>query len=246
MLSGEISILGGGNHCKKIPDPIIWLGKINTEPENIYGKKRFRFFNKEEFSIAINILIKEGKIFDSEDKESIVEFLRNTRELDMIAIGTYISTTESIENGSLVDFMQTFNFTDMELYDALTVLMNSVRFPKSTKKTQVISEHFANQFYECNKGGIFTSADLVYGLTYTMLVLDTILHNKLIKQKISSAEVVGFIKRHLMHDDFPKEYIEGIYKRVQEKPFWGENDQPPQQGVFSKLKKKITSVIKNL
>ncbi|RCI06880.1 hypothetical protein CU098_010544 [Rhizopus stolonifer] len=76
----------------------------------------------------------------------------------------------------LYEYMKYFVFSDMRLDSAFRKLCNKLYFKAEAQQIDRILESFANRYWECNPNCLFGSADVVYAVVYSLLLLNTDLH----------------------------------------------------------------------
>lgn len=68
------------------------------------------------------------------------------------------------------------DFSSMTIVQALRKQLDGFRLPGEAQKVDRIMEKFASRYVECCGLGEFTSADTVYILSYSIIMLATDLH----------------------------------------------------------------------
>ena len=77
-------------------------------------------------------------------------------------------------------YIDALDFTGLELDEALRLCISRFRIPGEAQKIDRIMEKFAERFC-INNRGVFPSADTAYVLSYSIIMLQTNLHNPNIK-----------------------------------------------------------------
>lgn len=72
--------------------------------------------------------------------------------------------------------MDYFYFTDMRLDSAFRKLCSKLYFKAEAQQIDRILESFAHRYWDCNPNCLFGSADIVYAVVYSLLLLNTDLH----------------------------------------------------------------------
>ena len=76
-------------------------------------------------------------------------------------------------------------------------------------------EKFASRYCECNpKQDIFASADTVYVLAFSVIMLTTDLHNSSIKKKMTKDEFIKNNRGINDTEDLPHDYLSKIYEEI--------------------------------
>ncbi|KAG2237528.1 hypothetical protein INT48_005564 [Thamnidium elegans] len=76
----------------------------------------------------------------------------------------------------LYQYMDYFYFSDMRLDDAFRKLCSKLYFKAEAQQIDRILETFANRYWDCNQECLYGSADVVYAVVYSLLLLNTDLH----------------------------------------------------------------------
>jgi len=137
-------------------------------------------------------------------------------------VGNIISNQELITLGLLDQFMKEFDFEKVDIDDSFRLFMQCVVLPPSSKKLQIICNSFSQRFHDCTehnpKALKFKSSDAISAVVYSMLMLNTDLHNYTIKNKITVTDFTKGMKGVNGGEDLPKEYIAMLYKKIQKYP----------------------------
>lgn len=110
-------------------------------------------------------------------------------------------------------YIESLNFPDMELDEAIRLFLSGFRLPGEAQKIDRLMEKFAERYCGQNPGR-FKNADTAYVLSYSVIMLNTDLHNPMVKQKMTKAE---FIKNNRGIDDgndMPEDVMGALYDRI--------------------------------
>ncbi|KAI8639739.1 hypothetical protein BD408DRAFT_434851 [Parasitella parasitica] len=88
----------------------------------------------------------------------------------------WLGQGKPFETAVLQAYMQFFVFTEMQLDSAFRKLCSKLYFKAEAQQIDRILESFANRYWECNPASLFGSADVVYAVVYSLLLLNTDLH----------------------------------------------------------------------
>ena len=179
-------------------DPTLQSTANNTQqPQNInqYEKalKQKNFIAKAvvKFNLkpktGINYLMQNNFIRNgsqSEKVKDIVNFLRNTEDLDKAKIGEYFGEDVELCKECMYAFIDAMDFRAIELVSAIRVMLNGFRLPGESQKIDRILMKFGERFYKDNPNA-FVSADAPYELSYAIMILQTTTHNPHVKRKMS-------------------------------------------------------------
>lgn len=145
--------------------------------------------------------------------EEVALFLKHTPGLDKTQIGEILGSNEVDDKQVMAAYVDSIDFPDMELDDALRLFLSGFRLPGEAQKIDRLMEKFAERFCRVNPG-TFRNADTAYVLSYSVIMLNTDLHNPMVKQKMTKAE---FLKNNRGIDDgndMPEELMGGLYDRI--------------------------------
>lgn len=122
------------------------------------------------------------------------------------------------------EFVKTFDFADMYIEDALRVMMDTYRTPGEAQKIERIMEAFGAWYYEsCDQASWAKGADVVVILAFSISMLQTDLHNKQNKRKMSEQQFMRNLRginRHNTADmsekgtDPPSDMLSRIYRSI--------------------------------
>ena len=128
---------------------------------------------------------------------AVARFLRYAPNLDKTAIGEILGEDPKKDKNAiatLTRFTDLFDFTGMRFDNALRLFLGSFRLPGEAQKISRIMEVFAARYHACvtagnavlraagGEGELYESdADSYYVLAYSVIMLNTDLHNKQVK-----------------------------------------------------------------
>eukprot|EP00590_Aulacoseira_subarctica_P004735 CAMPEP_0172421342 /NCGR_PEP_ID=MMETSP1064-20121228/7590_1 /TAXON_ID=202472 /ORGANISM="Aulacoseira subarctica , Strain CCAP 1002/5" /LENGTH=1266 /DNA_ID=CAMNT_0013161687 /DNA_START=1 /DNA_END=3798 /DNA_ORIENTATION=+ len=109
----------------------------------------------------------------------------------------------------------------MAFDEAIRSFLSGFRLPGEAQKIDRIMEKFA-ELYTRQNADVFASADTAFILAFSVIMLNTDLHNPSIKPE-KRMTVESFIRnnRGISVDggDLPDAFLEGIFRRIESKPF---------------------------
>ncbi|KAG0175135.1 hypothetical protein DFQ29_007236 [Apophysomyces sp. BC1021] len=92
------------------------------------------------------------------------------------SIAEWLGQGKSFNAEVLLSYMDYFYFAGMRLDAAFRKLCSKLYFKAEAQQIDRILEAFANRYWQCNSKSIFGSADVVYAVVYSLLLLNTDLH----------------------------------------------------------------------
>ncbi|KAI0244824.1 hypothetical protein L0F63_001519 [Massospora cicadina] len=161
---------------------------------------------------------------DEDDPKQYLDYLVGTFGRD--EIGSLISKKDGFHLRVLEAFMDSLNFRDVPIDMALRKLVSVLVLPKEGQQIDRILTVFSKRYFETNVG-LFNSEDAVYSLAFSLLLLHTDAHNKLVKNKMNKDE---YIRQTRQLDDashLPVAVLEILYDNITAVEFF-RSDEPSQ------------------
>uniref|UniRef100_A0A914NE75 SEC7 domain-containing protein n=1 Tax=Meloidogyne incognita TaxID=6306 RepID=A0A914NE75_MELIC len=156
-----------------------------------------------------------SKGFIGTEPEDIAAFFHAEERLDKSVIGDYLGDGDSFNQKVMYAYVDTFDFSGVNIVQALRTLLNKFRLPGEAQKIDRIMEKFASRYCECNPQlKIFASADTAYVLSYSIIMLTTDLHNPQVKRKMLKEEYIRMNRGINGQDDLPDEFLSKIYDDI--------------------------------
>ncbi|OBZ90732.1 PH and SEC7 domain-containing protein C11E3.11c [Choanephora cucurbitarum] len=91
-------------------------------------------------------------------------------------IAEWLGQSKPLNTSTLHEYMKYFDFATMRLDSAFRKVCSKLYFRAEAQQIDRILEAFAKRYWECNPKTIFGSADVVYAVVYSLLLLNTDLH----------------------------------------------------------------------
>ncbi|KAI9064275.1 Sec7-domain-containing protein [Trametes sanguinea] len=173
------------------------------------------FNNKPKNGLAF---LEENKLIYADPSEprplSLAKFLKNSARIDKRLLGDFISKPENID--VLKAFMTLFNFKGKDVSEALRELLETFRLPGESQQINRITETFAEVYFATGPEEV-KSQDAVYVLTYSIIMLNTDLHNPQIRKRMSLEDYMRNLKGVNDGSDFSTEYLVNIYESIRKR-----------------------------
>ena len=198
-------------------------------------EKGINMFNSKPKS-GLTYLIKHGhidvgntspdhdKMYEHGTPESVSNFLLKYCEgskvsLDKTTIGNYLGEGKEYNLLVLHSYVDLLDFTGMEIDEAIRKFLAGFRLPGEAQKIDRMMEKFAERYCELNQG-IFSSADTAFVLSYSIIMLQTDLHNPNIKseKKMKKDEFLRNNRGIASGQNLPAEFLGAIYDRIKATP----------------------------
>ncbi|THV07859.1 Sec7-domain-containing protein [Dendrothele bispora CBS 962.96] len=146
--------------------------------------------------------------------QSLASFLKSCTRLDKRLLGDFISKPENID--VLKAFVELFDFKDKPMAEAMRELLESFRLPGEAQQISRITETFASVYFNSGPAGI-KSQDAVYVLAYSIIMLNTDLHNPQIRKRMSFEEYQRNLRGVNDGSDFEPEFLQNIYDSIRKR-----------------------------
>lgn len=193
------------------------INQSNNNPPNIV----------EESSKKISIsTLSSGKPEDpkpDDDPKTYLKYLETTFHKD--ELGSLLAKNDGFHKQVLDVFLDSLKLENVPIDMALRNLVSILYLPKEGQQIDRIITVFSKRYFEANPK-IFSSEDVVYSLTFSLLLLHTDAHNKLVKHKMTKEE---YIKQTRKLDDstsIPTEILEILYDNITNVEFLHLEEEP--------------------
>jgi len=179
-------------------------------------KKTIQKFNRSPKK-GLQLLLDNKQIHD--DTKSMVNFLLNQKGLSKTAIGELLGEPDEYYIAILDEFVNALSFTSMDLVEALRSFLSKFRLPGEAQKIDRIISSFSNGYTKCNPS-IFSNSDTCYVVGFSIILLNTTLHNPNVKADQRQTEE-RFIKMNESIEGctISRDILSGYYKSIKAKPF---------------------------
>jgi brefeldin A-inhibited guanine nucleotide-exchange protein len=135
------------------------------------------------------------------------------------------------------------DFAGMEIVASLRYFLEGFRLPGEAQKIDRLMEKFASRYCECNPNNpLFTSADTVYVLAFSVIMLTTDLHSPQVKNKMSKEQYIKLNRGISDSKDLPEEYLSAIYDEISDHEIKMKNtvvNKPKQQTIINEKRRKL-------
>ncbi|KAI9144741.1 hypothetical protein BKA69DRAFT_732408 [Paraphysoderma sedebokerense] len=162
-------------------------------------------------SHGIKFLVEKGLI--QREVKPIANFLLTTPGLNKKKIGEYLGEGDAFNIEVMHSFVDQMDFTGMQFVQALRAFLQAFRLPGEAQKIDRLMEKFADRYCETNPD-VFEAADTAYVLSFSVIMLNTDLHSKQVKNKMDKP---GFIKNNRginNNKDLPEEFLGAIFDDI--------------------------------
>lgn len=165
--------------------------------------------------------------------KSIASFLKSCKLLDAEKVSDFLSNPNNTE--FLAEYINTFNFKDMTLDNALRELCSSFRLPGESQQIDRVMMAFASKYHADNE---FMSDDAAYVISFSIIMLHTDIHNPNITHKISADQWIANTRNVKEACEVDISVLQDIYDRVLVKPMKLKHATLSPQGEAERIKKR--------
>ena len=175
-----------------------------------------------EFLIAKKVICNSP----SEFADFIFTYSSSQSKLSKRRIGEFVGNSSTYNQEVLNCFLAKFDFIDMALDEAIRSLVRQFRLPGEAQQIDRILEKFATVYYSQNEQprgksddishSAIKSADVAYILSFSILMLNTDLHNPSVplKNKMTIKEFIRNNRGINKGVDLAPEHLESLYTRI--------------------------------
>lgn len=171
---------------------------------------------------GIEYLIEKGLLQNT--PASVAQFLKEGDGLNKTAIGDYLGEKNDFNEKVLQAFVDLHDFRDLILVQALRYnicqsikflqmfyfrqFLWSFRLPGEAQKIDRMMECFAKRYCDCQgDNNIFENSDTCYVLSFSIIMLNTSLHNPSVKEKPTLEQFINMNRGINQGQDLPKELL---------------------------------------
>ncbi|GLB35139.1 putative guanine nucleotide exchange [Lyophyllum shimeji] len=145
---------------------------------------------------------------------SLASFLKGCTRLDKRLLGDFISKPENID--VLKAFIGLFDFKNKPVAEAMRELLESFRLPGEAQQISRITETFASIYFASGPEEI-KSEDAVYVLAYSIILLNTDLHNPQIRKRMTFEDYQKNLRGVNDGGSFTPEFLQNIYDSIRKR-----------------------------
>merc|ERR1711936_1235207 len=156
--------------------------------------------------------------FVEDNPESVAQFLFRQERLSKKQIGKYLGSHEDFNKQVLKCFVRCHQFSHLLLVEALRQFLWSFRLPGEAMQIDRVMDAFAEHYCEQNPN-IFDERDTCFILSFSIIMLNTALHNPNAKIKITSEQFIKQNRGINSGKDLPSDMLDAIYRNIKEEPF---------------------------
>mmetsp|Transcript_22585 Transcript_22585/g.89375 ORF Transcript_22585/g.89375 Transcript_22585/m.89375 type:complete len:967 (-) Transcript_22585:48-2948(-) len=146
--------------------------------------------------------------------DSIAKFLYKFTALDRVQLGDFLGSKGTLNEQILDAVLAQLDFTCLEFDMALRRFLYAFRLPGEAQKIDRLMLAFAKKFFDEHPDGKFADVDAVYILAFSVVMLNTDLHNPSIKRKMAVDQFISQNRGVNGGGNFPPELLTDIYDMI--------------------------------
>lgn len=146
--------------------------------------------------------------------DSIARFLYKFTHFDRVQLGEFLGSKGELNEQILDAVLHQLDFTCLEFDMALRRFLYAFRLPGEAQKIDRLMLAFAKKYYEEQQSNAFADVDAIYILAFSVVMLNTDLHNPCIKRKMAVENFVSQNRGVNGGGDFPPELLHDIYDMI--------------------------------
>ena len=155
-----------------------------------------------------------GLLPKSEDPVALAQFLRFCPGLSKAGIGEVLGEKDAFYDEVRNAFMETFDFEGLEFETALRLYMDAFRPPGEGQKIDRLMQVFGRRYYNEVPDSGLKSEDAAYVLAFSVIMLNTDLHNTQNKKKMTLEDFARINRNTNEGDPMPPELLDRIYRAI--------------------------------
>eukprot|EP00986_Skeletonema_menzelii_P020737 scaffold32152_cov148-Skeletonema_menzelii.AAC.2 len=161
---------------------------------------------------------------DVDDPVDVAKYLLRNKDLfDKAQIGEFLGREKEWQDGFALKVLRAYgeelDFKGMVFDEAIRYYLSGFRLPGEAQKIDRIMEVFAARYTDQNSA-VFPTADAAFILAFSIIMLNTDLHNPAIKEdrKMTIQSFQRMNSGVCDGGDFPDEMLEDIFNRIKTNP----------------------------
>lgn len=145
------------------------------------------------------------------------EFILSEPKISKRRIGEYIGSVEQLNQLVCAQLFARYDFVGETLDAALRKLLFQFRLPGEAQQIDRILEKFATHYHQQNPG-VFLNSDTAYVLSFSIIMLNTDLHNQAIQpdKKMTLEQFIRNNRGINQGKDVDREILEKLYNDIKE------------------------------
>ena len=161
----------------------------------------------------------------------VPEFLFRTPQLDPVAVGSYIGDENSQD--ILKQYVALFDFKGRGFEECFREFLTKFRIPGEAQMIDRIMEQFGAKYHADNPS-VFRTADTVYVLSFSALMLHTDAHHPNLKSRMTLDQFIANNKGIDGGKDLPRAFLVALYEGITSKRIYATSTQASQDSLLTR------------
>lgn len=151
------------------------------------------------------------------DSVSVAHFLKDCSRLDKKVLGEFLAKPANEE--LLHAFLRLLDFEGKPLSEAMREMLEAFRLPGEAQQISRITEAFSKVYFEtaASREDFIKNEDAVYVLAFSVIMLNTDLHNAQNKRKMKVDDYRRNLRGVNNGQDFDEDYLGAIYENIRKR-----------------------------
>ena len=154
--------------------------------------------------------------FVEDTPASIAQFLFDNPSLDPAGVGEVLGSSGERNINILKAYVALFDFKGHSFENAFRTFLSSFQIPGEAQMIDRVMEQFGQKYYNDNPT-LFSSANTVYVLSYSTLMLHTDAHHPNVKSRMTLEQFLANNRGIDDGKDLPREFLEDLYNGIRSK-----------------------------
>jgi brefeldin A-resistance guanine nucleotide exchange factor 1 len=204
---------GRGHWPREMPSEDDLAAQKQTKASILAGAAKFNEKPKNglQYFEEVGFISSRSQVSEYEYHQSIASFLKGCPGLDKKLLGDYLSRPNN--EGILEAFLSLFDFSNTPIAEAMREMLEAFRLPGESQQIARITETFAKIYFAGQPSGI-KNEDAVYVLSYSIIMLNTDLHNPQNKRRMTNEDYRRNLRGVNDGQDFGSEFLDAIYDSI--------------------------------
>lgn len=210
----KLSGLNSNNNVNNTIDNNSDVNNTSLNSMDLNETNTTRHLHEENINPLKNIIIRNEEI-----AKLIAIILRYSKLVDVNIIFEYIGINHDFSLLIRKEYLKTFNFSDMDILEAYRLFVSTFKLGGESFILYNIILEFSKKYYSDNiNNTVFTSEDEVSAFAYSILMLNTDLHDPYVKEHMKIDEFITSNKRTGYFSNIKDDFFKSIYISIQKNP----------------------------
>lgn len=189
---------------------------------------------KRSFKKGLAFFVQHNIVEDT--PEAIAKFLFNTPSLDPAMVGETIGSSGEKSIAILRHFTNLFDFKGLTFEQSFRLYLGKFQVPGEAQMIDRVMEQFGTKFYNDNPT-LFSSADTVYVLAFSTLMLHTDAWHPNVKSRMTLQQFIANNSGIDNGHDLPVELLEDLYKGITSKRIFLPSGSMPNSALLTRAQR---------